>query len=344
MRLTNIMIVTLAFMFVGCETDDSKHDISLNDINVFALCEGNFGAGNASLWRFDLEGVEADGPIYEKITGDQLGDVGQSLTLVDDNLFIINNNSNTIEVLNLADEITYTGTIDLPWAGPREMVALDGIGYVTNWYAGGIIAIDLTTLAIIDTLICEGMTENIVVDGNDLYVSVTMNSDWTSANKVLRISTTTKQVTQEFEVVTGPGQLKISGDHIYIASTYYDANWTTYVGLSTINLNTGTVIMKEYGATFSYTSDLVVIDNTVHYITTSGAVPVNADLSTNESQQIATLKGVYSAGAFDEYLYFGVTTDYIAPDTVYVYDMDGTLIGSTPVGAIPGSYATYIQN
>lgn len=343
MKLTNFLIATTLIVFIGCETNNPNNNYSLSDINVFALCEGNFGAGNASLWRFDLEGVEAEGPIYENITGNPLGDTGQSLTLVGDNLFIVNNNSNTIEVLNLTDEITYVGTIDLPWAGPREMVELDGIGYVTNWYAGGIIAIDLTTLTIVDTLFCDGMTEDIVVDGQDLFVSVIMNNDWTSANKVLKLSTATKQVSQEFEVITGPGQMRISGDYIYVASTYYDINWMTFVGLSTINLNTGEVATKDYGLTFSYTSDLAVIDDTVYYITTSGAVPVSADLSSNENQQIANLRGVYSAGAFDEYLYFGVTTDYIAPDTVYVYDMEGTLVGSTAVGAIPGSYATYLK-
>ena len=51
---------------------------------------------------------------------------------------------------------------------------------------------------------------------------------------------------------------------------------------------------------------------------------------------------MYSAAADGEYLYFG-TTDYVAPDTVYVTTHSGEAVNQFIVGAMPGDFAIGVE-
>ena len=83
---------------------------------IFTLCEGNFGTPNASLWSINESGSQSEGPIYWDENSNPLGDVGQSMTIVnDEKLYIIMNNSHSIEILNLmGSNQTFSGSIPLP--------------------------------------------------------------------------------------------------------------------------------------------------------------------------------------------------------------------------------------
>ncbi len=332
----------LISLFTACEQDDTDNGIELGDVNVFVLCEGNFGSGNASLWRFDLETLAAEGPIYANLTGNALGDVGQSLTLYNDKLYIINNNSHTIEILELGDEITYAGTLALPNSSPREMTVLDGIGYVSCWQAYGIIAIDLSTNALIDTIDCGGMPEDIVACDDILFVALNMNADWTSADQVLQIDPVSGEITQSYTVVPGPGQIRLLDEKLYVASTYYDASWNTCVGISAIDLSAGTVASNDFGRSQGFIADLVLIGDSIYFVTSAGATLLNGNLSLADDSILGVSSAVYSAGSYEQYSFFG-STDYTAPDTVAVFDGAGQQLGEVVVGALPGDFVTYVK-
>lgn len=343
MILKHLFLILSIILLFSCEAEKQEYKILLSDENIFVLCEGNFNAGNASLWRIGVDDQEVFGPLFRDLTGDYLGDTGQSLTVAGNQLYVVNNNSHTIEVLGLGNELIYQATIDLDLAGPRYIAVHNETGYVSCWNLNGILMIDLDSYSILDTIACGGLPEAILVHGDDIYVAINKNPDWTSANQVLRISTSTKSISDTFIVAPGPDQLLSHGNNLYVSSIAYDADYNSYPGTSVIDLTTGIVTQKTYGQTSGYGSDLVVINDLVYRLNNNGVVPLNPDLTVNSAGQIGQLSYPYSVAAIGNYLYFGVT-DYSAPDTVLVLNLAGDIIQEFTVGALPGAFAAYSRN
>lgn len=340
----HLLIVTLVLFLAGCEPGSGDGaDLGLGDLNGFVLCEGNYGYINASLWRFEPDGETVEGLLYQGLTGNPLGDVAQSMNVAGDKLYILNTNSHTLEVLWLGVKIGFETSIPLPGAGPRYMAVKGDTGYVTCWGLEGILTIDLGTHTVgKDTIKLAGKPEDIVVDGENIYCALVSRPDWTAADQVVRISTVTGTVVDSYQVVPGPTRLLVEAGKLYVASLYYDANYYRYAGSSVIDLVTGTVSLNDYGPTVAYGEDLLLFKGQVYRQYAGGVAPLKDDLEVDGGATIGTLEGVYSAAAWGDYLFFGLT-DYQAPDEVVLVDGDGNRIQSYQVGALPGSFVFYQQ-
>ncbi len=314
---------------------------------IFTLCEGNFGTPNANLWSINESDWQSEGPIYWDENSNPLGDVGQSMTIVnDEKLYIIMNNSHSIEILNLmGSDQTFSGSIHLPSAGPRYMVANESgsTGYISCWNLSGIIVIDLLSDTITDTISVGGMPEMMVMHDGKIYTSIAMNSDWSTSDRVISVDVSTKAVIDSFIVVPGPAALLLKDESLFIASTYYDANWNTYAGNTKIDLSSGDIITYDAGITSDFGPDLLEINNQVYRIYNGGIAPLDDDLSLNPSEQIGSFPGIYSAISNGNNLYFGLT-DYVAPDDLIVTDLSGLQLAQFNVGALPGSFGFYSYN
>tara|TARA_B100000315_G_scaffold257791_2_gene307813 strand:+ start:1073 stop:2371 length:1299 start_codon:yes stop_codon:yes gene_type:complete len=310
-----------------------------NGLDIYVLCEGNFGQNNSTLWRIGVWDETIYGPIYQEITGNELGDVGQSLTLQGSKLYVIMNNSHTIEVLELFNEDEYITTIEIPGASPREMKVVGNTGYVTCWGINGILAIDLNTYTIQDTIQLNGLPEDIVHQGGFLYVSMTMNTDWTSGNQVVVIDINEENpvVSNSFEVVPGPGQMIIHDSQLYVASIYYGWGWYSSAGMSKIDLISGEVLMNDYGQTYDYGVDITYYDSQIYRTFQTGIAPLNEDLSIDTSGIIGNYSNIYS---MENGFVVGLS-NYAAPDTVVVLPPSSVEETIYQVGAIPGSFAFY---
>ncbi|MCK4296551.1 MAG: hypothetical protein KAX28_07870, partial [Candidatus Marinimicrobia bacterium] len=223
------------------------HVIVFAQSNVFILCEGNMTQSNASLWMLNEDLNQITGPIHWDPNANPLGDVGQSMTIYNNKLFIIMNNSNTVEIMDLSNGVSYESTISLPYAGPREMEVVDGKGYLSCWYLNAILVTDLSTNTILDTISVNGLPEDLVYYDNRLYTSINMNSDWSSGNRILSfdISGDKAVVIDTFEVISGPGQILAHNGNLFVVSTYYDTLWNIYSGTSRIDLSDGSVTKKD---------------------------------------------------------------------------------------------------
>jgi len=207
---------------------------------TYVLCEGNFNSLNSSLWSINSDFTHVDGPIYWNQSNNPLGDTGQSLKIYNNKLYIVMNNSNTIEIADISNGFQYEASIIIPNAGPRDIEIINNIAYVSCWYLNGILCIDLDDYSFIDTLVCNGLPEDLLYYNDKLYSSITMNLDWSSSDKVLEfdLSTSVPFVSNTFTVITGPEELVAFQNSIYVSSTYYDDAWNTYAGNSKIDLTT----------------------------------------------------------------------------------------------------------
>lgn len=311
------------------------------NMTAFTLCEGNFGSANASLWSFGNSFGDISGPIHWDENSNPLGDVGQSLTIYNQTLFILMNNSHSIEVMNLSgDYPEYETTIDLPNASPRYMVTVDAKGYISSWNLNAVLVLDLNNMDVIDTIPIDGIPEYIVSYEAHLYVSVPNKSDWTSNDQILKIDINNHTIVDSFTVEPGPNTMVINDSFLYVSSSSYDDVFNRYSGTSSINLTNGEIERFDAGQTNYYGSDIFNYQNNVYQIFDGGLVPLNNDLSPDTTAKIGDFNSLYSASAYGDFLYLGIS-DYTAPDTVLVLDNYGNIVADYIVSAIPGSFGFY---
>lgn len=347
MKIQISVLLVSCCLLSSCDQNDTNNDvISLEVGSVLVLCEGNFNANNASLWAFTPGDETTLGPLFQDLTRQELGDVAQSFTLIGDRLYIVNNNSHTVEIINLKSPLTHEGTLTLPNASPRYLAIQDNIGYITCWNLEGILLVDLDTQTVTDTIPVGALPEDLLIVDNFLYTSITMDNQWNPADYVLKIDLSSTSIVDTFQVVPGPGRLLFLNGLLYVASNalVFDGNnYESRAGTSTIDLLSGVVNTSDYGATSQVGTDWVVVDGAPFRATLSGMAPLNNDLSLDFENQIGNFTGVYAVGAYQDYLFFGLT-DYVAPDQVVVTDVYGNELATYDVGVLPTDFAVVGSN
>jgi hypothetical protein len=269
-----------------------------------------------------------------------LGDVGQSMSIYQEKLYIIMNNSHTIEVMSLAGGIYYESTLDLPSSSPRYITFNGEKGYISSWNLNAILILNLNNMEIIDTVEIDGKPEKMIYFEDHLYISVPNKSDWSTNDKVLKMRLSDNIIVENFTVEPGPSMIALYDSSLFITSSSYDDMWNKYSGTSTINLSTSEILRYNAGQTTSYGSDIFVFQNEIYQIFQGGLVPLNNDLSPNTSQKIGNYPSLYSADSYEDFLVLGIS-DYVAPDTVIILSNEGVVLEEFIVSAIPGSFEFY---
>ncbi|NOZ75941.1 MAG: T9SS type A sorting domain-containing protein [FCB group bacterium] len=308
---------------------------------IFVLCEGNFQTPNATLWSFTDDLTGATGPLYWDPNSNPLGDTGQSLTVNGQELYIVMNNSHTIEKVDLSNGFTPVASLSVPGVGPRYIAVAGTKAFISTWNLSGLLVVDLNTFTVTDTLVIpNAKTEQMLVQGSTIWITSPMHSDWSVNNQVYRIQTDpVPTLVDSFTVVPGPTGILAQDSTLFVTSTYYDANWNAMSGTSTISTATGNVMTHEYGNAMGY-DDLVLIDGQVYRGVPGGLAPLQGDLSVDMGNGYFVSGNVYAAAARDAYIYLA-TSNYTAPDTVTVLNTSATMLAQFPVGALPGSFAFY---
>jgi len=310
------------------------------NLKLFTLCEGNFGSANSSLWSSSLNGGGMHDIVHWDESSNPLGDVGQSMSIYQEKLYIIMNNSHTIEVMSLAGGIYYESTLDLPSSSPRYITFNGEKGYISSWNLNAILILNLNNMEIIDTIEIDGKPEKMIYFEDHLYISVPNKSDWSTNDKVLKMRLSDNIIVENFTVEPGPSMIALYDSSLFITSSSYDDMWNKYSGTSTINLSTSEILRYNAGQTTSYGSDIFVFQNEIYQIFQGGLVPLNNDLSPNTSQKIGDYPSLYSADSYEDFLVLGIS-DYVAPDTVIILSNEGVVLEEFIVSAIPGSFEFY---
>ena len=94
----SIMATAALLSLSGCGLLVSEDDApkGAGTKGLFILCEGAFGSTTASLWHVSNDFVSPSANVYENLTGNPLGDTGQSLYFDNQTLYVVMNGSSTI--------------------------------------------------------------------------------------------------------------------------------------------------------------------------------------------------------------------------------------------------------
>ncbi len=172
----------------------------------FILNEGNFQWGNASLDYYDQENDTLLRSVFETVNGEPLGDVLQSMEIIDSLAYLVVNNSGKIEVINprtFRRVATISGL-----TSPRYVKAVDAERlWVTDLYDDSIAVVSRKTHQILRKIPLRGWSE--VMSDNEtgaIWVSLV------NRPLVCHIDRNTETIIDSFMVAPGGGRFYTSTD------------------------------------------------------------------------------------------------------------------------------------
>ena len=345
-NLRKIGMFALAITVLSSCKKDNIDDIYVAgnyEDGYFVTNEGNFGTGNGSISFVDEYGtVEND--VFASINSFALGDVVQSMSIINDHAYILVNNSSSIEVASV-DSMISVAKINV--SQPRYMAKVnDNKAYVTDWGINGVQVIDLLTNTISSTIACGTGPEGITVANGFAYVCNV--GGFGLDNTVSVINTNTDAVETTLTVGDKPNSVVVDANGaVWVLTggfTEYDADWNV-VSETAGNLVkiVGNTIEETYAfAVGNHPQDLVIgaAGTTLYYSDGSWSKAVYA-FNVNDTALPTTAlinKSFYGLGVHGGYVYGTDAVDFTQSGWSYKYTTEGTIIDSVQVGIIPGGY------
>lgn len=142
---------------------------------VFVLNEGSYTNANSTLSFYDTEKDSVLNQLFYRVNGSPIGDVGQSLCLMDGKLYIVVNNSNYIykvDARTIYCDTTQPYKLDSVFNSPRYMlpVAPDK-AYVSDLVSKTLWIINPRDMSLCGGVRMDKPTETMVQVGRELFVS-----------------------------------------------------------------------------------------------------------------------------------------------------------------------------
>lgn len=346
-----LLLLLVFALFIACEEDplssgDGDKPLTLD--GVYIVNEGNFGQSNGSLSYLNLDEGKVYNEIYKTANGEALGDVAQSMTIVDSLGYIIVNNSNKIEVINLKTW-KKKAVIEMPAGSSPRYMALVGNGraYVTNLYTNNVAIINLVDNTVVKTIDVGNNPEQIVVAKGKAYVA---NSGFGTGNTVSVINIAGDGVIKTIRVGDNPRFVQLSAQdevHILCSGSYgdwNDPNDDTDGGIYVIDPNSDTVVDSLIIS--GHPSGLALNSHSSGYFLNSGYI-VSYDTEKREVLNDKFVAGYFYGIAVDisnDLIFALDAKDYQQSGTLTVYDSQGELKYDYSVGIIPGFAAFKYQD
>lgn len=338
------------WLLAGCVKDKpgSMNTNPSDRAGVYIACEGQYTAGNATLYLYNPVKDSVYGDLYQSANGRQVGDVLQSITPIGSRLFLAVNNSNKVVVVNAADT-RELATIAVPY--PRYIVATsDHEAYVSSLYRNKVYIINTDTYALTDSVVLPHTnTEGMLLHGADLYVCV-----WdTTCNQLYKIDAASHRLTDSI-ALPGYAPHKVMADKdgmLWVLSGNHEKRRTGW--LSRIDPSTGSVVkaLQFPEAAEPIKPVMNAAKDTLYYIeanyyggTTDNGVyrmPVNAASLPAVPFVAAVQYQYFWALGIDPAtgnIYIGDPKGFNQKGSVSVYRTDGSKAGSFVTGVGPGFF------
>ena len=175
MKKNLVLLLALATLMFSCKPDQPVNPSTITiGSGMFVLNEGDYQFANSSLTFYDIEADTVVNDLFYKVNNAPLGDVAESMALVDGKLYIVVNNSKYIYKVD-ANTIVCDTTKPYKLGGfysPREIffVAPDK-AYVTDIVGTNIWIINPQEMKHTGTIAMGNTTEKMLRVGNELFVS-----------------------------------------------------------------------------------------------------------------------------------------------------------------------------
>jgi len=328
----------------SCKKDDPEIEGTYSS-GVFVINEGAFQTGTGTISFFEKQNRISTPKIFQKENGfNVLGNIAQSMTLIDGKGYILINNASKIEVVT-ADNFKSLATIGgIDQA--RYMTAINNDkAYVSAWGADGtsgkIYVLNLNTNEVVKSIDIGGGPEKMLQNGDELYI--TKSGGFARDSIVLVLNITTDEITDTIVVGDNPiGIVKDLNNDIWVLCRGHNdfANPLNNTNGELIKLQ-NTEVQNRF--TLSNGAGELVRDNNgiSLYFTMDGKVIKHDFDDLVFENEVFIEKGFYALAVDPntDNLYCADAKDFASNGEVFVYGQDGDQIVMFEVGIAPSDFA-----
>ncbi|MEI6765243.1 MAG: DUF5074 domain-containing protein [Bacteroidota bacterium] len=333
------LIIIVSGILSACKKKDDTPPV--NDVpdmtslhGAFIMNEGNYQAANGSVSFYNTDDGTLTEDLFNKANGRILGDVVQSMCIIDSKAYIVVNNSNKIEIVNLKD-FTSTGQIQ-NLDSPRYMLPVSSTkAYVSDLYSNSITIVNLATNAVSGHIPCKGSTEEMLMSGSNVFVTNTRTE------YLYIVNTNTDAIIDSIHVGIGSNSLQTDKNGKLWVMCAGDLTTSATAGIYRINLQN-----LQVEQSFPISATLNIWDklrmnaaaDTIYYLN-KGVNKMGVSSSALPAAPFIPLSGrnfhglaVSPAGT----LFIADAIDYVQKGKVYTYSNGGVLLNTLSAGIIPG--------
>lgn len=352
-RMKSIILlsfVTSMFVLTNCDKDEDKVDngqsTSEKDTGVFVINEGSFGNENSSLSFINNETGDITNDMFYDKNNRPLGDVFQSMNIINEKAYMVINGSSVIEVIDpetIESEATITD-----FTSPRYIIPInDSKAYVSDLFAGKIWIVCLDDNQIEDNIeFSAGWSEYMIEYGNNIFVTAP------DVDKVYKINPETHSIIDEVEVQSMPSTMIVDKNDVIwvISGGRYDFGTGEQIeagGITAIDAEDMEVITE---LTFpkdgvSYSNIQICEDGETIYYIGGGVWELSISDDELPSEPIIESNGnfFYGLGVCPKLgdFYISDPKDFNQRGEVLIYNSEGELKNSFSSGIVPSGFLFY---
>lgn len=322
MKKILVPMFAVAF-FYGCSnSDDNSIPVNPDEKyldGVFVTHEGNFTKGNASVSHINASLNNITNDIFRASNARALGDVAQSMAVTDKYVYIVVNNSNTIEVVNKKTfKSVYTITEGL--SSPRYAVVKNNKLYVTSLNNKSVNVYNAENFAFVKEIQLNNTAENIVTAGEYIYAANGFYSGGT-AIEVINSANDTNTVDIAFDkAING---ISTNGQFVYALS----ANDTT----TSISVVSGTNIASTKVLDQPIARNIVAEGSYIYYTAGTGVYKMNNSLASASTKLFDVAQGAdfsvfYGFNVINGTIFTSDANGFTDNSKIVIYKEDGSIV------------------
>ncbi|MCZ2129445.1 MAG: hypothetical protein LC109_04180 [Bacteroidia bacterium] len=326
MKKLFLIVGMILFVCLSCNKEKREETPNVSDQNVvLILNEGNFGWGNADFGFYNIETHQYSDKVFETVNNRPLGDVLQSGIIHDDEIYLVLNNSGTIEVV---DKETFKHKRTISNLGsPRYLALIENTdeAFLTDTYSNKVIRLNLKTGEILTTIPVYGWQDKVVSMKGQFFAVQSLLS-----KKVYLISAKNNEVVDSLEFSGDMGKLQGYDGKAYL-----------------LDKGSKSIIweINENGERLEYLNgageiDLFEITSQGCYFLSKGKLNLFSTSGLNVIAEIPST-GKYYAMSFNsnsKQLFISDARDYVRKGKVYVIHESGKINDEIEAGVIPNGF------
>lgn len=341
-RFVKLLFIAVAFIATSCKkekpVDNTPTGIQAGQ-GVFIANEGLFGGGNASLMYYKFGDNAASADMFEAKNNYPIGDVLQSMTRVGGELFLMVNNSNRIETVQLPTVLS-TWTI-AGLSNPRNMTAVGNDIFVTGYGSNNVTRISLTSKLFTGVITLPSWSDAILNHNGELFITAP------ATNNLFICDPNTLAIVDSVDVGKGANSLMIDQDgNLWVFAA--GESWNGIGGaLKKIDPSTRQVLNNfDLGMTIGSAGRLTMngaLDSLYYLNGDVFRMSINDSALPSTSFIAAASRYFYSLYRHPTkpLIFVGDAIDFLQNGEMYIYDANATLQHVIPVGVGPTQIMAY---
>ena len=343
------MFLVLGALFLGsCVKENPDGDSDAGFLHgAYITNEGAFGNSNGSVSYFDTDSVIMINHVFESVNGRPLGDVVQSVSIAGDKAFIVVNNSQKVEVVDLETFASIGAIHGLEY--PRSFLAInDKKGYLTDGnFNGRVYVIDLFSLKITDTIPCGSGPEKMILVEKSVLVA--NSGGWGNDSTLTVIDTEHDKVSATWTIGMNPADLVLDKDKQLWVLCKGKVEWNTdfTIGEETTS---ALVVLDPVSGKLKQTFNIGMVGDfywpqriginknkdRIYFLEAEGVYSISSTGSSSGSQPLIS-KNLYGFGIDPEtdLIYALYAPSFTTSGWMFRYKPDGHQLDSLEVGIGP---------